>query len=488
MAALTTATGAGLGHSTAAESSASVDTLFESATSLAALIRNRKISSKELTGMYIDRIHKVNPHINALVTPCFERALDEAGKADSALARGQVSGPLHGVPMTIKDSIDTEGVVTTGGTQGRSHFVPKTDAPVVARLRSAGAILMGKTNTPEFTLGGVSGLGTTANILFGMTKNPYDTRYSTFGSSGGAGAIVAAGGSAFDIGSDFGGSIRSPSHACGIAGIKPTTGRVPRTGHIVGYGGPFDSYQQLGPMARYVEDLRTILPLISGPDYSDAAIHDLPFPDPGAIDPSSLRVCFYLQQGQGAAGASSEVANTIMSAVEAFRALGCRVEENTPPRILEAMEIRSQIRNADGNAWQKRLTEEYGTTVPGPSRRFDYPLMDSAEFFRLLAVQDEIKSEILSFMKNYDVLISPVRSTPVPKIGDPYDYRGIPGWSFTSIYNVTGYPAGVVRGGTCSNGLPIGVQVVAGPWREDIVLSAMAFLENELGGYTRPAI
>lgn len=464
------------------------DVRFSSATQIAKLIQSRKISAVEITKAYIDRIHQVNHKINAVVTTCFERAIKEAEAADKALARGSILGPLHGVPMTIKDSIDTAEVISTGGTQGRANFIPERDASVVARLRQAGAILLGKTNTPEFTLGGVSGLGTTANILFGMTRNPYDTRYSVYGSSGGAGAIVAAGGSAFDIGSDFGGSIRGPSHACGIAGIKPTTGRVPRTGHIVGYGGVFDSYQQLGPMARYVEDIKTIMPIISGADYSDAIVYDLPVPDPDAVNLKSLRVFYYTQQGKGAAGASSEVEAVIQNAVQVFRDLGCHVEEKVPPRIMEAMAVRAELRNADGNAWQKRLTDHYGTTVPGPARRFDYPLLPADEFTRLLALQDEIKIDILHFMQDCDLILCPVRSTPVSMIGDPYDYNGIPGSSFTAIYNMTGYPAGVVRGGHCAAGVPIGVQAVAAPWREDIVIAALEVIEKELGGYQKPSI
>ena len=462
------------------------DLVFLPTTQLAAMIQAKKISSLEMTSLFIDRILKVDPILNAVVTPCFDRAIAEAKIADAALARGVVKGPLHGVPMTIKDSIDTEGVVTTGGTQGRSHFVPEKDASVVARLRSAGAILMGKTNTPEFTLGGVSGLGTTANILFGMTRNPHNPKYTVYGSSGGAGAIVAAGGSPFDIGSDFGGSVRSPSHACGIAGLKPTTGRVPRTGHIVGYGGAFDSYQQLGPMARYVEDLELILPIISGPDYLDAIIYDIPLGKTSSVSIPNLRVGYYMQQGQGAAGPAREVAATIESAVAALKRAGCSVREDTPPRIMEAMELRSELRNADGNAWQKRLTEHYGTIVPGPSRKFDLPQSEASKFTAMFAQQDSIKSDILKFMENYDVLITPVRSIPVPPIGDPDQIGALPGSSFTAIYNITGYPAGVVRGGHSDDGLPIGVQVVGQPWMEHVVLAVMKFLEQELEGYQRP--
>jgi len=417
------------------------------------------------------------------VMPCFDRALAEAKAADEALAKGKSKGPLHGVPMTIKDSIETEGVISTGGTQGRSHYIPPRDATVVARLRAAGGILLGKTNTPEFTTGGVSGLGTTANILYGMTRNPYDTRYTVYGSSGGAGAIVAAGGSPFDIGSDFGGSIRGPSHACGLAGIKPTSGRVPRTGHIIDYGGAFDSYQQLGPMARRVEDLVTILPLISGPDYLDAAIQAVPLGEVTSVKLGGLRVAIYTQQGPGAAGSASEVVAVIQAAAKALESAGCAVTEDVPPRIMEGDELRRRLTIGDGNAWQKRLTEHYKTIVPGPARKFDQPQVPVAEFIAMLEQQDSIKTDILTFMEKYDLLICPVRSTPVPMIGDPDKTADLAGSSFTSIFNITGYPAGVVRGGTCQNKLPIGVQVVGRPWTEHVVFAAMAHLEQALGGY-----
>src|SRR5260370_22921947 len=242
-----------------------------SATALARRIRDKKISAVEAVRASIARIEAVNPRLNAVVHTCFERALREAREADDLLAKGSPRGPLHGVPMTIKDSLDTEGVVTTGGTVGRLHYVPRKDATAVARLRKAGAILLGKTNTPEFTLagGGIPGVNAAANIIYGISRNPYDQTRTTSGSSGVAGAIVAARGVPFDIGTDWGGSIRGPAHANGIAGIKATTGRVASTRHIVDYGGLYDSWQQVGPLARRVEDLTLMMPIIAGPDFRD---------------------------------------------------------------------------------------------------------------------------------------------------------------------------------------------------------------------------
>jgi amidase len=252
------------------------DVIYASATTLARAIRAKEISSVEVVQAFLERIAAVNPALNAVVQLRAEAALAEARAADAALAHGQIMGPLHGVPMTIKDSLDTAGVITTGGTTGRATYVPAQDATVVARLRAAGAILLGKTNTPELTL-----WGETDNLVYGRTNNPYDLTRTPGGSSGGAAAIIAAGGSPLDIGSDTRGSIRLPAHFTGIAGIKPTSGRVPRTGHIVPWGlGAVDALTQLGPLARYVEDLVLILPLICGPDWQDPAMVPMPLGDP----------------------------------------------------------------------------------------------------------------------------------------------------------------------------------------------------------------
>ena len=234
-----------------------------SATWLATAIRERQVSSLEAVDACLARIEAVNPHINAVVRLAAD-ARDRARAADATLARGDATGPLHGVPFTIKDSMDTAGVVTTAGTVGWRDRVPDRDATVVARLRAAGGILVGKTNTPEFTWA-----NETDNDVYGRTSNPYDLDRSPGGSSGGSASIVAAGGSPFDVGSDSGNSIRQPAHLCGVAGIKPTSGRVPRTGHWPGPGGLFESFTQLGPIARRVEDLALVLPLIAGPDGED---------------------------------------------------------------------------------------------------------------------------------------------------------------------------------------------------------------------------
>jgi amidase len=194
-------------------------------TEIARALRGGSVSSEELTLAYLRRIESVNPGLNAIVHVSAQQAVDAARAADRALGAGNATGPLHGVPMTLKDSIDTVGEPTTWGTLGRARYTPERDATVAARLKAAGAVLLGKTNTPEFTLS-----FETVNLVYGQTRNPFDRNRSPGGSSGGAAAAISAALCAFDIGSDTGGSIRVPSHCCGIAGLKPTQGRVPRTG------------------------------------------------------------------------------------------------------------------------------------------------------------------------------------------------------------------------------------------------------------------
>ncbi len=460
------------------------DPIYMSATKLAALIRDKKISSVEAVKLHIARIDAVNPKINAIVAKCYERALVEAADADAALARGKLLGPLHGVPFTIKDSFDTAGVLSTGGTLGRKDYVPGKDATVVARSRAAGAILLGKSNTPEFTLGG-GGKGT-VNLVYGLTKNPYHLDYQPSGSSGGAGAIVAAGGASFDIGSDYGGSIRGPAFACGIAGIKPTYGLVPRTGHIVGYGGPFDNFQETGPMARRVEDLILLLPLLAGPDDSDAAMAPVPVGDPAKVDLKKLRIAFYTTNGQ--MDPTPELQATVKQCVAYFEALGCVITPDAPPRMKELAELRTAFSGANGRDHMRRLLKLHGTTQASPGLNIGGDSLPSADLTRLCEEMDAIKSEQLAWFEKYDLIICPA-SNQAPIRLDWERPENWTGASYTSQYNTTGWPAGVVRVATAEKDkLPLGIQVVAQPWRDDVVLAALDYIESKTGGWVRPPV
>ena len=460
------------------------DIVFSSAKELSRRIKDKQISATEVVRAHLDRIRAVNPKLNAVVQLVEERALDEAREADEALSRGDDLGPLHGVPITIKDSLDTQGVVSTGGTTGRAAFVPAEDATVVARLRSAGAILLGKTNTPELTLD-----GETHNLIYGRTNNPYDLARSPGGSSGGAAAIIAAGGSPLDIGSDTGGSIRSPAHYCGIAGIKPTSGRVPRTGHIIPYGlGALDSLTQLGPMARYVDDLTLVLPIISGPDGKDPAIVPMPLLSPDSVELNNLRIAVHSDNGRITPVA--EMTEAVNSAAKALEDVGCKVTEAMPESLKRATDLYTRLDAADGRTWVRRLLDKAGTTQAGwvLERNFKTAIaISSAEFSELLEELDEYRSSMLGFMKDYDAILCPGGALPALPHGSSYR-EPERDFSHTSAYNLCGWPGAVVRGGTTPDGMPLGVQIVAHPWREDVTLAVAKYLEEALGGWRAPSI
>jgi amidase len=382
--------------------------------------------------------------------------------------------------MTIKDSFDTAGVVSTWGTTGRASHIPELDATVVARLRNAGAILLGKTNTPEFTLG-----HETDNLIYGRTNNPYDPSYSPGGSSGGAAAIVAAGGAPFDIGSDTGGSIRNPAHFCGLAGIKPTTGRVPRTGHAIGPGGLLDTLTQIGPLARTVGDVAFVLRLISGPDGRDPFVAPVDLLEPANVDLASLRGIFY--KDNGIESPAPEVQWCVQAAVESLQAAGVRLAEQRPPGIEETIEIYPLLfRGWDGGAWGRSLLAMAGTAEDETTlgSYLQAPAASPAEFLGLIERWDSFRLRMLDFVQDQDVIIAPVNALAALPHGTwRQHYRG---FSYTMTYNLTGWPAAVIRVGATAEGLPLGVQIVGKPWREDIVLAVAGYLESAFGGWQPP--
>ena len=442
-------------------------------------ILKRRLSSSEVVEAYLRRIVEINPKLNAIVQLCEDSARSEALRADQSLSHGNVIGPLHGVPFTLKDSFDSAGIISAGGTLGRKDFIPTQDATILSRLRKNGAILIGKTNTPEFTL-----MYETNNLVYGQTNNPYDLSCSPGGSSGGAAAIIAAKGSPFDIGSDYGGSLRYPSHCCGITSIKPTSGRVPRTGHILPFGGVLDSFQQIGPMAKYVEDLEIIFPLISGPDWVDPSIIPMPLESPKKINVTKLRIAFHTDNG--IIPASPEISQMIRKIALMLSDSGIFIEEDRPNGIEQSYEIMMNLLSADGGASIKRLLQKSNTTehsIPwlGLAKPFDATAFDA-----LIMKWFRFKSMMTSFFKNYDVILSPVNAYPALSHGSIRD--DLQAFSYTMTYNLTGWPVTVIRGGTSSEGLPIGLQIITQPWREDIALAIATYIEKELGDFQAPLI
>ena len=353
----------------------------------------------------------------------------------------------------------------------------------MARLRAAGGILLGKTNTPEFTWS-----DETDNDVYGRTSNPYDLDRTPGGSSGGPAAIVAAGGSPFDIGSDTGDSIRQPAHVCGIAGIKPTSGRVPRTGHWPSFTGILESLTQLGPMARRVEDLELLLPLIAGPDGEDPHVAPVALGDPRRVAIEGLRVVTFTDNG-----IRTPTPGTVAAVQAAARALadaGATVEERLPPVMAEAVDAWERLIRADGYAWLQRLITAAGTPGMGSYDTRGWvtvtPPLPGDALSALVEHADAIRSRLLRWVQDVDLIVCPVMPQPAIRHGD----SNAPwfGDSYSDMHNLTGWPAAVVRGGTSSEGLPIGVQLVAGPWREDVALAAARVVEAASGGWQPPPV
>ena len=458
-----------------------------SAAAQAALIRDGQLASEELVARCQERIERFNPALNAVVALAGD-ARQRAREADAALAEGRAPGPLHGVPMTIKDCFDTAGVVSTWGTLGRRGFVPGADATVVARLKAAGAILLGKTNTPEFTLS-----FETYNRIHGFTNNPYDLARSPGGSSGGAAAAIAAGLTSFDIGTDYGGSIRVPSHACGTVGIKPTSGSVPRTGLCLPPGMLTDSISHAGPMARKVADLELILSVIRGPDGLDTRIQPVPLAPSSGVTLAGLRCAVMLDNGVASPDAETVA---VVEAAEALLArAGVEMRRDRLDGVTETSSVGSGFWAVGAHAAVRSLLEEAGTPVEEYGNNwFRYFALSAGtgdippgELTAQLRRFEDYRRRMQRHMARYDVLLSPVNAHAAPLHPEPGD-SPFPATdaSYTEAYDLTGWPAGVVRGGTSSTGVPIGVQVVANPWREDIVLAVMRYLEEALPAFEGP--
>ncbi len=441
----------------------------------------------ELTRIFLDRIQEVNPRINAVVQLASDQALATAQVADEKLAGGSPLGPLHGLPITIKDSFDTAGIISTAGTLGRSKYVPERDAAVVQRLKQAGAIILGKTNTPELTLA-----GETDNLVYGETLNPYNLDHSPGGSSGGAGAIVSAGGSAFDVGTDTGGSIRNPAHACGICGIKPTSGRVPRTGHIISFHGFDQALTSVGPLTRKVEDLITILPVMVGGDGVDPYIYDFPVGNAYTVDVPSLRFAFYTDTGTVRAG--EKVSQMMDEVARRLAAEGAPMEEARAGVIEQTFDLFFEVLFADQGYSANRLLQMAGTReisplldfAREPEQGFEVPSISPKQFASVFEKWASFRSEMTLFYRDVDIVLCPASTMAAHPRGFEDVARNT--LSYTATYNLTGWPVAVVRAGTSSDGLPLGIQVVGKPWQEDKVLAVAKWIEDAFGGYQPPTL
>jgi amidase len=422
------------------------------AVGIAEVIRERKVSSVEVVQAFLQRIEAVNPTINSVVVLARERAIEEARAADASLARGHALGPLHGVPFTAKDVFDTAGVETSAGIPDRIGVVPKADAVAVGRMRRAGAILLGKTNVPPGGSGGV-----TDNALHGKTNNPYDPARSPAGSSGGEAAVQAAGASPVGLGSDSGGSLRVPAHFCGVAALKPTTGRIPNTGAFDQPGGLSDTRTQIGPLSRFVQDLAPVFEIVAGPDDRDSGVVPMPLGDPEAVELPRARVAFYTDDGS--TPTTPDTVAAVRDAAEALTSAGAQVTEGCPERIgVDALDI---------------------------SRRYwSWEELPGGESVRLLADWDAFRTRMLAFMESVDIIVCPTAPGPAALHGEGLETI----FHYTLPFSLTGQPCVVVPSGRSGEGLPIGVQVVARVWREDVAIAAARRIEATIGGWRRPPI
>lgn len=449
---------------------------FMSATDLAVGYRSRRISPVEVTEAVLAQVERLNPTLNAFVTVTADLAIAAARDAETAFATGAIRGPLDGVPIAIKDLSPTKGVRTTYGSRIYADHVPDEDAPIVERLKAGGAVILGKTNTPEF-----GWKSPTDNPLFGPTRNPWNLERTSAGSSGGTAAAVAAGMATVGTGGDGGGSIRQPASFCGIVGFKPTFGLVPM--YPPSAVGTFVSE---GPLSRVVRDAALLLNVIVGHDRRDPFSAPAPMIDyvracDGGV--RGLRVAWSPHLGYAAVDRS--VLAIAERAAGRFADLGCEIEEANPgwPDPYEL--FHTLFYGLVGGEVDRFLPEHAGTLDPGLEGIVDAGRGITAfDVARATMVRNELQQVAARFFDRYDLLLTPTMTLPPFRLGIdfPTEVGGTPvagmQWTaFTFPFNLTGQPAASIPAGWTDDGLPIGLQVVGRRWDDALVLRACAALE-----------
>jgi aspartyl-tRNA(Asn)/glutamyl-tRNA(Gln) amidotransferase subunit A len=461
---------------------ATYDLHFQPAWRLSEMLDAKQVSSRELTDLFLARIDALNPQLNAYLTVTADLARQQAADADAAIASSARRGALHGVPLSIKDLAVTKGIRTTRGSRVFAGWIPDADDIVVERVRSSGAVFLGKTNTPEF-----GHRGTTENRLGDPCRNPWDVTRTPGGSSGGAAAAIAAGISPVATGSDGGGSIRIPAGFTGVYGIKPSQGRVPAP-----YQGPggWRPFSQNGPMARDVRDACLLLDVMAGPDPRDATAITTPAPrfvDACVPDVAGLRIAW--SPDFGGVPVDSEIRAIAERAALAFADMGATVEQ--PTLAFDGDAILDTFRTI----WLVDLVANYGAQVAGREDELDPilrgQLAEAAGWpaSRLAFALHELerhRASVRDLMANYDLLLTPSLATPAPVIGDfpaTIDGRAVsdPLWGFTPFtypFNMSGNPAASIPCGFTSDNLPVGLHVVGRTGDEATVIRASAAFEQ----------
>ncbi len=511
------------------------DLVFLPAYKLAEMIRTGKVTSSEAVEAYLDRIAKVNPRLKAIVTLDADGARNRAREADEALRRGEVWGPLHGVPITIKDNIATKGIKTTSSMPDLAEYVPQYDATVVVRLKKAGAVILGKTNLPPMAMD-----LQTNSLIFGIANNPWDLKRTTGGSSGGEAAAVAAGLTALGFGNDIGGSIRIPSHFCGIYGIKPTENFTSTFGVSPGrrsYG--IRAVRHLtcsGPLARSIEDLKLALSVIAGPDTKEP---DIPWVDLAQApdrEIKDLRITW--TDNFDDVPVSAETRAALKAFAEKLEARGCKVERLKGSIFEPHLKVMSDewkdlyaVKSSEvmavdfKSAWTtygKLMDFELGEYQPSFFRLVSYlsgrwyrkgvPMITMAyphsyeKYLKTMTERDFFVSAMDAFLSERDVLLCPVTSTPAFEHIAPWMYFGpfavykdpmivdgrpvkylVANMSYTTIFNLTGNPVVVIPIGYTKDGLPIGVQIVGKRWRDMELLAIAGQIDKVASAYRKPS-
>lgn len=465
--------------------------IFGTIAEIAAKIRAKKVSPVEVVNAHLERVAELQPKLNAFVHLDAEGAIRHARGAESAVMRGELLGPLHGVPLTIKSCIDVAGWPTPAGSLLRKDYVAQADAPLVARLRGAGAILLGNTNTPEYLMAYEAD-----NSLSGKTSNPWNLERSSGGSSGGEAAAIASGCSVGGVGSDGGGSVRVPAHFCGICGLKPTPGRIPASGHYPEGGGAFAWLGVVGPMARTVTDVRALFEVMAGPDEGDALSAPVPVRAVSEENIKKLRIGILESDALGRA--TPETIAAVERAAILLREQGFTVETKRLTGLDRAIElwwyffgpvVADLIRQgAVGHEedMSPMLREFVALAMAEANLTYDV-------FLNACAERDKIRTEILRQMDKVAILLSPVSSGPAFRHGEgnwrsgaKENYRDT--MRYSQWLNLAGFPGAVVPIGTSPEGLPIGVQVIGRPYEEEAILTVGEAIERGRGPWKAPNI
>jgi amidase len=436
------------------------------------MMQTKDVSPVEVMEAHLRRIESLNPKLKAIVTLAPD-AIEQARRAEKALMNGVSQGELTGVPVTIKDTIDTAGLRTTSGSMLRSGFVPERDAPAVARLKAAGAIVLGKTNTAEMAMD-----YTADNPLFGRTVNPHDASRTPGGSSGGDAAAIAACLSPAGLGTDLAGSIRLPAHFCGIAGLKPSTGRVPAEGQFPPNVGPYTLGSVIGPMARRVEDLQLVFDVLCDARPSQSAVQ------------SKRNAAWYANDG--VAPVTEETRAAVENAAQVLRDAGWNIEERRPPAVELGYDLWLKIFSRASLVFLRNIytghEQEAGAFIRWRLSSADKtPPATLDEYINNWMERDRLRVQLLEWMEETPLLIAPVGSTPalehdalkVTVAGETFGaFRA---FSYSQTFNVFDLPAVSIPAGRSREGLPIGVQIVGRPFAENEVLEAAAIVEEALG-------